>query len=224
MKSLNTLIVSSLALGSLSLTQAANVATTSLAAPALKITQTDGSNLAQGSIVRVGYFDLTGVGGDTTILKVGLYPELEAIFKAVGENGAITTDGDTGPVLVNAAGGFIGSIQNIDNGFMPAGRELYLWVFNTPPAADPTPGVPKPTYAAATDWAILRDPSWVMPSGALGSINLQTGQIDQAAEVFRGTLDTANSRILVGPAVIPEPACALLGLVALGLGLRRRRA
>ena len=119
MKSLNTLIVSSLALGSLSLTQAANVATTSLAAPALKITQSDGSNLAAGSIVRVGYFDLTGVGGDTTILKVGLYSALEAIFKAVGENGASIADGDTGPVVTNAAGGFIGSIQNIDNGFMP---------------------------------------------------------------------------------------------------------
>jgi PEP-CTERM motif len=215
MNLLKTLLVTSLALTGFNVSHGANVVITSLAAgpggeAAKQVVTSANANVPQGSIVRVGHFDLTSVGGSTAILTVGLFPALEAIFTPLGENAGSAADGTSGPVVVNAAGGIGGSIQNVDNAFMPAGRALYAWVF-----AQPTPN------AAATQWTIFRDSTWLMPAG-IGSINLQTWQIDQASEVFRGTLDLGANRIAM--AVIPEPGSALLGMIGLVVAWRRRRA
>jgi hypothetical protein len=204
----------SLAIIGLSAAHAANVAVSTLAGgvAAKKIVTSTGANLPENSLIRVGNFNLPG--GDTTILEIGLFPELNAIFKPIGEDPVLATDGTTGPIRANVTGDvpFL-SINGVDDSWFPtpaspATLPLYIWAFATP-APD----------ATTTDFAIFRDDTWNMPLG-LNAINLQTQQITDATEVFRGTLDLAGGRIVL----VPEPASALLGLIGLGLTLRRRRA
>jgi PEP-CTERM motif len=194
--------------------QAANVVANSLASgpggnpPPRQVTSSLGSDLPTGALVRVGFFN--NAAANMAVLTGNDFNAINSLFLPLGEDAGSTADGTTGPIRVNANGDIGGSITNIDNAYMAAGNPLWLWVLNSA-ATSPTP----------SEWAIFRDSTWMMPSG-IGSINLQTWQIDSAGEVLRGALSGANQIRL--QQAIPEPgSLGLAGVALLGLVRRRRR-
>ncbi len=210
---LSTLILASAAEG-------ANIIANSLANSgadlAKQVVSSEGANLPEGSLVRVGYFDTSR--GDVADLTGNDFSAIDIMFVALGEDATWDADGTTGPIRINATGQFGGSIQNVANSYAPQDRELYLWVLNIP---NPSTAGPDTQW----EWAIFRDASWVVPND-IGSINLVTWQINEADEVIKGTLDLGNNQIrlaVIPEAVIPEPGMAAFCLAATSCLLRRRK-
>ena len=149
---------------------------------------------------------------------------VSAAFVPIGESATDANDGTNGPLTINdvntpnpsaARGhyaGTINSVQNSDARFAAASR-LYVFVLNAPPE----------TMSLATEWAIFSDAAWTIP--ASGTRTLATSAITDAAEVFLGTYDGANAKILM-TAIVPEPGVTMLagvfGMVLLAGGRRRR--
>ena len=109
--------------------QSANVLANSLASgpggtpPARDVVSTTGANLATGSLVRVGYFN--NAQGNMAILTGNNFAAINNLFLSLGEDSGSAADGETGPITIAASGDIAGSIANVDNAYMPAGRELY---------------------------------------------------------------------------------------------------
>jgi hypothetical protein len=193
-----------------------NIASNSFSGAGRLVTTSDGLPLAFGSIVRIGTFP-TGIPAATTFSAVS------AAFVPIGESSTDANDGTNGPLTINDVNpsnpgavrghyaGTINAVQNSDPRFAAASR-LYVFVLNAPPE----------TMSLATEWAIFSDAAWTIP--ASGTRTMVTSAITDASEVFLGTYDGSNAKILMVP--IPEPGVAMLsgvfGLVLL-MGGRRRR-
>ena len=193
-----------------------NIASNSFSGAGRLVTTSNGLPLAFGSIVRIGTFP-TGIPAATTFSAVS------AAFVPIGESSTDANDGTNGPLTINDVNpsnpgavrghyaGTISAVQNSDPRFATASR-LYVFVLNAPPE----------TMASATEWAIFSDAAWTIP--ASGTRTMATSAITDASEVFLGTYDGSNAKILMVP--IPEPGVAMLsgvfGLVMLVGGRRRR--
>jgi hypothetical protein len=105
-------------------------------------------------------------------------------------------------------GNVLGQIANIDSAYLPAGQQLYAWVFNS---AAPQGSEQWGIYTSTTGWNF--------PNG-LGSETLSTFEIDT---VIRGSTTgglATTDRFSLSP--VPEPGGSLL-ILAAGLVLRLRR-
>ena len=97
-----------------------------------------GDLLTLGSCIRIGVFDTSG-GNLTTLQTSDDYFAIAALFTPLGESGGssgtVTQSGNTSSVLmINdlfGTGNVLGQIANIDSAYLPAGQQLYAWVFNS---------------------------------------------------------------------------------------------
>jgi len=105
---------------------------------------------------------------------------------------------------VSGAGTFSGSYTGVTPGYLTAGDQLFLWVFNSP---DPN---------TATQWGIFDATSWTFPSNpTLGTANLSFSS--PGITVFRGSVDGSNFD-LDAIAAVPEPGAGPLVAGALVVG------
>jgi hypothetical protein len=171
-----------------------------------------GMLLNTGCIVRVGFFDFAAPGNLLTLQTSNDFSVVDALFTPLGEGiagaGNINQAGSlTNYLIVNgmfASGDIFGQITGIDPGYLAAGTDLALWVYNNA------------TPEAASEWGIYTaSTGWEFPSD-LGSTVLSTFEIDN---VIRGN----NTGLQFQLSPVPEPGGLLLLLVTGGVLLRRRR-
>ena len=173
-----------------------------------------GSLLTMGSVIRVGFFDTSGLGSLTTLQTSNVYADVNALFTPLAEGipnaGVINQmDAPGDNLVINdmfATGHVFGQITDIDAAYCTPGTDMWVWVFNN---ADPL---------LATEWGIFTaSTGWEFPNDFAAS-TLSTFEVDT---VVRGT-NTGAQLQLSGVSVIPEPGSLLL-IVAAGIVLRRRR-
>ncbi len=99
-----------------------------------------------------------------------------------------------------------GAPNSVSPSGVPSGTRIFLLVYNT-------------SAATATELGIFSSTAWIMPADNLTNPTLNTVDVDEVAEVFRGSFNGSELRL----AVIPEPSAALLAFVGAGFILLRRR-
>jgi hypothetical protein len=176
----------------------------------------DGGQLSTGSLIRLGYFDLSG-GGLNTIQNSNDYAAVNALFKPLAEGinnaGAVVQAGGSGNTLVindlfNPGDAF-GEIDAISASYIAESVALYAWVFSGSDAA------------TANQWGIFgSSTAWFAPPDQ-GSVVLSTNDLNV---VLRGSKDLNNNFRLdnIPASVVPEPSGALL-IGAAGMLLIMRR-
>ena len=174
-----------------------------------------GDLITLGSCIRIGVFDTSGANL-TTLQTSNDYFAINALFTPLGESGGdsgtVTQFGNSGSVLIIndlfGTGNVLGQIANIDSAYLPAGQQLYAWVFNSS------------TPLGSEQWGIYTSTTgWNFPE-ALGSETLSTFEIDT---IIRGSTTgglTTSDRLSLSP--VPEPAGSLL-ILATGLIYHLRR-
>ncbi len=172
--------------------------------------------LTNGSVVRVGYFDLTNPTVVTTLQNSNTYIDINALFRPLAEgiaNAGTSTSGNT--LVINSVGGagaIFGSITGISSTYIPTNADLAVWVFNDANTASATQwGIFSATTQAGTNWDFPSD---------LGSSTLSTFEINN---ILRGTDTGTQFRLASIVAPVPEPGSLLLLLSATGLLIRRKR-
>jgi hypothetical protein len=183
----------------------ANVVITAISGTSNLVLSATGGILDQGDLVRLGFFSSTAnLGTDNS------FSDLNSIFTPIGEglvgSGTLSQSGNGGNTMdINYASGmgtFSGAFNGVSASYLPAGDQLFLWVFNS---TDPN---------AATQWGIFDATSWTFPSN-LGTANLSLSSPN--ITVFRGSVSGANFELGAIPAV-PEPRAGPLIMGALVLG------
>lgn len=181
-----------------------------------------GTLLPTGSAIRVGFFN--DPVADIAIISGTNFSAIDAKFKSLGE-GVVPNSGTvaTGALAVGAAAGrFSFEIQSIQQSYLPAGKQMYYWVFNSASAASATQWAlftNDDTSGGGQPWvSVLEDPG--VPSSGDLQLAVQQARVDDASDVVTGTLNGGQLRL----AVIPEPSLAALCLSAGALLFRRRRA
>lgn len=177
-----------------------------------------GTPLATGSAVRVGFFN--DPVADSAIISGTNFTAIDAIFKSLGEGLVNSGSVAAGALSINSTPGrFSFQIQNIQQSYLPAGKQMFYWVFNSA------------TPAAADEWAIFtnNDASgggspWVsvlenpeVPGSGDLTLAVQLTRVDDIDDVISGSLVDNQLR------TVPEPGLAALFLTAIPLFLRRRR-
>lgn len=180
-----------------------------------KFASSAGSLLVNGSVIRIGVFDVAGLNL-TTLQTSNDYNTINALFRPIGEGlanaGTVTQSGNSGSsLIINSlvgTGNVLGQIGNIDSTYYTTGTQLYAWVFNNT------------TPTAATEWGIFTASSgWNFPS-ALGSETLATFEVNS---IIRGSTTggpTTSDQLRLS--AVPEPGSALMLLAAAMLPRRRR--
>jgi hypothetical protein len=180
-------------------------------------TTSTGALLAPGSVIRVGYFDLSNPVVLSMLQTSNDYAMINSMFTPLAEGvtnaGSILQTGAPGNnIVINDSfsniGHVFGQITGIDSTYLPTGVDLSVWVFNS---ATPT---------NATEWGIFSaSTGWEFPA-ALGSQTLATLEVDT---YVRGSFDNTNQHIQLSPvSVVPEPSSLLL-LLSVAIVARRRR-
>ena len=178
-----------------------------------------GTLLPDGNAVRVGFFN--DVSANIHIISGNDFNSINALFRPLAEGAAGAGTVTTGSLATRTQGTSSGRLTYVIDGvtqsYLPAGTQLYVWVFNN---ANP---------AAATQWAIFTnndDSPWVaavdnpdVPGSGDLSLPIQNSIIDDADDVLKGSLSAGQVRL----APVPEPGMAALCLAALTLAVRRRR-
>ncbi len=136
----------------------------------------EGNVLPAGCAIRVGTFDLPPDTRDATLASTRDYSQLLAWFKPLAENasansGSVQQANAGGNVLCTndypVSGETYGQITSFTTSYMPAGAQLYIWVFDGQDAN------------SAHQWGIFSAGTWTAPS-ALGVSSLNTGGTVQA--------------------------------------------
>jgi hypothetical protein len=177
--------------------------------------QNDGGFLSSGSLVRLGYFDLSG-GTLATLQTSNDFATVNGLFRPLAEGivgaGTVTQLGNSGNTLmINDqfdVGQAFGQIDGITAGYIPEAQFLSAWVFNGSNAS------------TASEWGIFSSSTaWAVPPDQ-GSVVLSTSDINT---VVRGSQDLAGNYLLATiPAAVPEPSGLLLIATAGGLLITRR--
>ena len=128
-----------------------------------------GGSLADGSLLRYGFFDETSFDGLSSSAQQD-YTQVNALFTEVG--------------TASASSGAILSLNNSFTG-LSAGDKLYTWVFNTADAA------------SATEWGVFSSSNtlWDVPAD-LGTATLSTSTVDN---VVIGGISGANFTLTAVP-------------------------
>ena len=190
--------------------------TVTLSTPATSlILQSDGLFLLSGSLVRLGYFDLSGATL-TTLQTSNDFATIDSLFRPLAEGisgaGSVTQLGNSGNALmINdmfGQGQAFGQIDGITAGYIPEGQFLSAWVFNGPNASTANQwGI----YSSSTAWAVPPD---------LGSVVLSTDDINT---VVRGSKDVSgNYHLATIPAAVPEPSGLVLIAITGALIITKR--
>lgn len=132
-------------------------------------TNTNGTQIASGSLVRIGTFNLPAATRDETLASIKDYHQLKSLFQPLVENvaggGKLLQAGVMSSALrINnfpSAGDIFATITNLSSGYLAPGTKLYVWVFNasTPEAAD--------------QWGIFSADEWIVPP-SLGTQSITT--------------------------------------------------
>jgi len=197
------------------------------------VTFADGSSLPTGgAMVRIGYFNTAAQTGtwlaDLRSNNIAQINSALQSFIPLGENAAAPNLGDiptaaTGPRIqartingVSQPGRLAGQITTItpvagtantaNAGGVPNGSRIYLLVYSDTNS----------TLTQSEQFGVFSSDVWLMPSDGGSNLQLNTTDIDSAAEVFRGTFGSLRL------APIPEPTSGALALVV-GLGMLSRR-
>ncbi|MBX7207347.1 MAG: PEP-CTERM sorting domain-containing protein [Verrucomicrobiaceae bacterium] len=171
-----------------------------------------GNSLLTGSIIRVGVFDVSQPANLALLQTSNDYLALDALFTPLAEGlafaGDINQAGASGnQIIINdlfGAGDVFGQIENIDDGYLPTGTQLYTWVFNS---AAPQTATQWGIFTATTGWGFPMNP---------GAEVLSTFEIDN---VIRGT--NTGTQFQLTP--VPEPGSIALVLVGAGILFCRAR-
>jgi len=163
-----------------------------------------GGVLAQGDLVRLGFFSIPSVLGTDNS-----FSDLNSDFTAIGEglanSGTLSQSNNSGNTMdinnFSSSGTFLGSYQGVLGTYLPTGSQLYMWVFNSP------------TASSATQWGIFDAPSWLFPSDP-GQVTMSLGSAN--ISVLRGSTNGSNFEL--APIPVPEPGTLpfLAGALALG--------
>lgn len=184
-------------------------------------TQSNGSLLNSGSVIRVGYFDISSPGSLLVLQTSNNYSAINSLFRPLGENiantGWINTVGSLtnylvvndmfapGAVFDQIVGITVGSLSPSNPNYIAPTSDLSVWVFNSA------------TPQSASEWGIFSaSTGWEMPND-LGSSTLSTFEVDT---VVRGV--NTGSQLQLSP--VPEPSGLLLLLTSACIFARRRRA
>jgi hypothetical protein len=187
-----------------------------------------GGNIPAYSIVRVGFFDLSAPGLTNILQTSNDYSQINSLFTPLAEglpgSGTVQqADPTTGlaitgnQIIINNAfngttsifGHIYGQIANVNASYIPAGSNLFLWVFNNSNPSN------------ATEWGIFSANSgWSFPSD-LGTESLQTSEISLSS-VYRGSENSDNG-LEYRLAPIPEPSSAVMLMLVGGVWAGKRR-
>lgn len=184
-------------------------------------THSNGSLLNSGSVIRVGYFDISSPGSLLMLQTSNDYSAINSLFRPLGENisnaGWINTVGSLtnylvvnnmfapGAVFDQIVGINVGSLSPSNPNYIAPTSDLSVWVFNSA------------TPQSASEWGIFSaSTGWEMPND-LGSSTLSTFEVDT---VIRGV--NTGSQLQLSP--VPEPSGLLLLFTSVCVFARRRRA
>jgi hypothetical protein len=184
-------------------------------------THSNGSLLNSGSVIRVGYFDISSPGSLLTLQTSNDYSAINSLFRPLGENianaGWINTVGSLtnylvvnnmfapGAVFDQIVGINVGNLSPASGTFIAPGSDLSVWVFN------------HSTPQLASEWGIFSaSTGWEMPND-LGSSTLSSFEVDT---VIRGV--NTGSQLQLSP--VPEPSGLWLLFTSVCVFARRRRA
>ena len=191
----------------------------------------DGTLLADGYIVRIGYFDLSNGATLATLQTSNDFATVNSLFTPI--SGTVTQAGNaqngttSSDLIINGTtvgmgeGHILGQLKNITvnspGSPFQTNVDLSIWVFNS---ANPS---------TATEWGIYSDwtPSstggWELPpdlsATVLNSNEIQSGGPGSIG-IVRGSFDNTLQHMQL--AAIPEPS-SLLMLMGSALLIRRRR-
>lgn len=185
-----------------------------------------GSSLPTGSLIRLGYFDLT----DNTVLESqGDISLLDEFFTVVAEvmvgffGGETILEDDLSVKSYNAGenfsadGAFAHQVTFDPVPLERDGDQLVLWAFNSD------------IMENATEFGIFSDDAWVTPSSL--TLNADLSSVDPNTDLYVGTKGPETSATVGGElnklviaSPVPEPSTGLLMLVGISaLTLRRQR-
>lgn len=205
----------------LALPAAASVSITVNSNGGFPYADSNGNLLNSGSVIRVGYFDISSPASLLLLQTSNDYSAINSLFRPLAERisdtGWINTVGSLtnylvvndmfapGAVFDQIVGINVGNLNPTSNNFIAPGSDLSVWVFN------------HSTPQQASEWGIFSaSTGWELPND-LGSSTLSTFEIDT---VIRGT--NTGSQFQLSP--VPEPSGLLLLLTSVCVFARRRRA
>jgi hypothetical protein len=182
-------------------------------------TSSTGNLLNSGSVIRVGYFDISSPASLLTLQTINDYSAINSLFRPLGENisfaGWINTVGSLtnylvvnnmfapGAIFDQIVGINVGSLNPANSSFIAPSSDLSVWVFNSS------------TPQSASEWGIFSaSTGWELPSD-LGSSTLSTFEVDT---VIRGV----NTGSQLQLSLVPEPSGLLLLLISVCAIARRR--
>jgi|GEM_PF-2560392 len=182
-------------------------------------TSSTGNRLNSGSVIRVGYFDISSPASLLTLQTMNDYSAINSLFRPLGENisfaGWINTVGSLtnylvvnnmfapGAIFDQIVGINVGSLNPANSSFIAPSSDLSVWVFNSS------------TPQSASEWGIFSaSTGWELPSD-LGSSTLSTFEVDT---VIRGV----NTGSQLQLSLVPEPSGLLLLLISVCAIARRR--
>ncbi|NDV61770.1 PEP-CTERM sorting domain-containing protein [Puniceicoccales bacterium CK1056] len=160
-----------------------------------QVQDSTGTALPDGSLMRVGFFDLDPITG------LGSLSASQLLDSSLVE--PFFTEFTT---FTSASGNFLENDNTLDA--TNVGDQVYLWVFNSP------------LPATASEYGIFSSSTWNSPADT-GSLNMVSSAINET--VVGSTDGSAPTNFLL--TAVPEPAhyAALVGLIGLGVVIWRRR-